>query len=394
MLCRLDIDWNPSMPAPSLEVMLSELIATPTISSVSPEFDGGNLVLVEKLASWLEDSGFTVEIIPLENYPNKANLIATLGAGEDGLVLSGHTDTVPYDDGLWTYDPFRLTLADGRFYGLGTADMKSFLALAIEAARGLDPAHLKHPLIIVGTADEESSMDGARMLTRLGRPQARYCVIGEPTDLHPVRMHKGIIMEAVRVIGRTGHSSDPERGLNALEGMHHVMSELLSWRDDLRRLHHPDFAVPYPTLNLGHVHGGDNPNRICASCELHFDLRPLPGMQIEELRKELHRRVGKALDGRGHQYETHPLFFGIEAFETPVDSTLVSLLTELSGYPAKAVAFGTEAPFFRDLGIETVIIGPGSIDQAHQPDEFIELTALPRTIMLLRGLIKHLCMHN
>lgn len=380
------------MPAPPLEHMLAELIATPSVSSVSPAFDGGNLALVEKLAGWLEDAGFRVEVIPLEHFPDKANLIATLGEGEDGLVLSGHTDTVPFDDGLWTHNPFRLTAADGRFYGLGTADMKSFLALAIEAARGLDPARLEHPLIIVGTADEESSMDGARMLTRLGRPRARYCVIGEPTDLRPVRMHKGIIMEAVRVTGHSGHSSDPDRGRNALEGMHHVMGELLAWRDELRGRHHPAFAVPYPTLNLGHVHGGDNPNRICASCELHFDLRPLPGMHIEALREELHHRVGRALEGRGLGFETHPLFFGIEAFETPADAALVATLVELSGHPAQAVAFGTEAPFFRDLGIETVVIGPGSIDQAHQPDEYIEQAALGQTVDMLRELIRRLCL--
>lgn len=379
------------MPAPSLDHMLAELIATPTVSSVSPEFDGGNLALVEKLAAWLEDAGFRVEIIPLEHFPDKANLIATLGEGEDGLVLSGHTDTVPFDDGLWTHDPFRLTTDNGRLYGLGTADMKSFLALAIEAARGLDPAQLKHPLIIVGTADEESSMDGARMLTRLGRPRARYCVIGEPTDLRPVRMHKGIIMEAVRVTGRSGHSSDPDRGRNALEGMYHVMGELLAWRDELRGYHHPAFAVPYPTLNLGHVHGGDNPNRICPSCELHFDLRPLPGMEIDALRSELQHRVGRALAGRGLAFETHPLFCGIEAFETPADATLVTMLTELTGHPAQAVAFGTEAPFFRDLGIETVVIGPGSIDQAHQPDEYIEQAALGQTVDILRTLIQRLC---
>lgn len=382
------------MAIPPLKVMLSELIAMPTISSVSPEFDRGNLEMVHLLASWLEDTGFSVEIIPLERFPNKANLIATLGAGEGGLVLSGHTDTVPFDEGSWTHNPFHLTSIDGRLYGLGTADMKSFLALAIEAARGLDRTRLKHPLIIVGTADEESSMDGARMLTRLGRPQAQYCVIGEPTDLKPVRMHKGIIMEAVRVIGHSGHSSDPRLGRNAIEGMYHVMSEMLSWRDDLQRLHHPAFAVPYPTLNLGHVHGGDNPNRICSNCELHFDLRPLPGMQIEDLREELRFRVNRALHGRDLRFETHPLFFGIEAFETPADAPLVRLLSQLSGHPAQAVAFGTEAPFFRDLGIETVIFGPGRIDQAHQPDEYIEQAALDQTVVLLRALIEHLCMHN
>ena len=380
------------MPAPPLDQMLAELIAMPTVSSVSPEFDMGNRELVNRIAGWLESAGFSVEVLPLETFPNKANFIATLGEGEDGLILSGHTDTVPWDDGLWHHDPFRLTADGGRLYGLGSADMKSFLGLAIEAARGLTPAQLRRPLIIVGTADEESSMDGARLLTRLGRPHARHCVIGEPTDLQPVHMHKGIAMEAVRITGRSGHSSDPSRGRNALDGMHRVLGELISWREELMRHRNEAFAVPYPTLNLGHIHGGDNPNRICPSCELHFDLRPLPGMSLEALREQLRERVDRALADTELDFETVALFPGIEAFQSPPEATVVNLLAELSGKPPRAVAFGTEAPFYAELGIETVIFGPGSIDQAHQPNEYIEQTALGQTVDILRALIRRLCL--
>lgn len=380
------------MPAPPLDQMLAELIAMPTVSSVSPEFDMGNRELVDRIAGWLEAAGFRVEVLPLESFPNKANFIATLGEGEDGLILSGHTDTVPWDDGLWNHDPFRLTADGGRLYGLGSADMKSFLGLAIEAARGLTPAQLRRPLIIVGTADEESSMDGARLLTRLGRPRARHCVIGEPTDLQPVHMHKGIAMEAVRITGRSGHSSDPARGRNALDGMHRVLGELIAWREDLMRHRNEAFAVPYPTLNLGHIHGGDNPNRICPSCEVHFDLRPLPGMSLETLREQLRDRIERTLADTGLSFETYALFPGIEAFQSPPESTVVELLAELSGKPPRAVAFGTEAPFYAELGIETVIFGPGSIDQAHQPNEFIEQAALGETVDILRALIRRLCL--
>lgn len=380
------------MSAPPLDQMLAELIATPSVSSVSPDFDMGNRDLVNRLAGWLEAASFQVEILPLEHAPGKANLIATLGDGEDGLILSGHTDTVPWDDGLWRHDPFRLTKDSGRLYGLGSADMKSFLGLAIEAARGLTRQQLRRPLIIVGTADEESSMDGARLLARLGRPRARHCVIGEPTDLQPVHMHKGIGMEAVRVLGRSGHSSDPERGRNALDGMHRVLGELIAWRTELARSHNnPAFAVPYPTLNLGHIHGGDNPNRICPSCELHFDLRTLPGMSLEALRVQLRERVAEALEGTGLEFETEALFPGIEAFESPAGASVVDLLATLSGKPPRAVAFGTEAPFYAELGIETVVFGPGSIDQAHQPDEFIEQSTLGQTVGILRALIRRLC---
>ena len=270
---------------PKLLDMIAALIASPSISSVNPDFDQGNRGVIELLAGWLSALGFRAEILPIADQPGKANLIATLGAGPGGLVLAGHTDTVPFDQGRWKHDPFRLTCADGRLYGLGTSDMKAFLALAVEAASSFTASQLQQPLIIVATADEESSMSGARALVEQNRPQARHALIGEPTGLRPVRMHKGILMEAIRLRGQSGHSSNPTLGNSALEAMHTVLGTLINWRSELQDRHHnPFFAVPVPTLNLGHIHGGDNPNRICADCELHLDLRPLPGMDIDELR--------------------------------------------------------------------------------------------------------------
>src|SRR5690606_37299728 len=227
--------------------------------------------------------GFEIEVLPIPGQPHKANLIATLGRGAGGLVLAGHTDTVPCDPDRWASDPFSLTERDGRLYGLGATDMKGFFPVALEAARRFDQSKLQQPLIILATADEESSMDGARLLAELGRPKARYAVVGEPTGMKPVRMHKGIMMERVRVQGLAGHSSNPALGNNALEAMHLVIADLLAFRSELQnRYRNPGFAVPVPTLNLGHIHGGDNPNRICGHCELQFDLRPLPGMQVVE----------------------------------------------------------------------------------------------------------------
>ncbi|HEY8386507.1 MAG TPA: M20/M25/M40 family metallo-hydrolase, partial [Porticoccaceae bacterium] len=164
--------------------MLRALIASNSISSVLPAVDHGNRAVIDLLASWLEDVGFRTEIMPLAD-PRKANLIATLGSGPGGLVLSGHTDTVPCDDSLWRSDPFALTERDNRFYGLGTSDMKGFFALAIEAARDFTAKDLQQPLIVLATADEESSMAGARALIEAGRPRARCAVIGEPTGLRP-----------------------------------------------------------------------------------------------------------------------------------------------------------------------------------------------------------------
>jgi len=377
---------------PDLTDMIDGLISAPSVSSVNADFDQGNRLVIDRLANWLDPLGYQVEIMPLPGQAGKANLIATLGQGPGGLVLAGHTDTVPWDEGRWSVDPFRLTQKDNRLYGLGTSDMKAFLALAIEAASRFDARQFHEPLILVATADEESSMAGARALVDARRPQARYAVIGEPTGLRPVRLHKGILMEAIHLRGRSGHSSDPSLGNNALEGMHKVIGELMRWRAELQAEHrNPLFDVPTPTLNLGHIHGGDNPNRICADCELHIDLRPLPGMEIEALRHAMQTRLARVVEGSGLELDCHPLFEGTPAMETPAASTIVRATEALTGYSASAVAFGTEGPYFNSMGMDTVVLGPGDIDQAHQPDEYLACDRIPPTLELLAQLIQRFC---
>lgn len=376
---------------PNLLEMIRGLINTPSVSCVSPDIDMSNRPVIELLANWLEPLGFKTEIQLLED-DNKANLIATLGTGDGGLVLSGHTDTVPCDDMLWRSSPFELTERDNRFYGLGTADMKSFLALAIEAASHFDAAQFKQPLIILATADEETSMAGAKAIAEAGFPKARFAVIGEPTGLKPIRAHKGMMMEAIRLTGQSGHSSNPALGHNALEAMHKVIGELMKWREELQAKHkNPFFEIPVPTMNFGHIHGGDNPNRICGSCELQIDIRPLPGMQLDDLRAELKTRLQHLLAGSNITLQTIPLFDGIAAVETPAESELVKICEKLTGHDAASVAFGTEAPFFKQMGMDAVVLGPGNIDQAHQPDEFLELASINPTVELLKQLIARFC---
>ena len=377
---------------PPLLDMIKDLIAINSVSSVDPNLDQGNRAVIELLANWLDDTGFQVEIMPLPGSTSKANLIATLGSGVGGLVLSGHTDTVPYDEGKWTHDPFSLTEADQRLYGLGTSDMKSFLALALEVSRELRAGDLKEPLILLATADEETSMAGAKALVDKARPQARHAIIGEPTGLRPVRMHKGILMESIHLQGRSGHSSDPSLGNSALEAMHTVIGTLLSWRNELQKNHRdPLFAVPVPTLNLGHIHGGDNPNRICPECELHIDLRPLPGMDLQELRGELHNRVLNSLQDTGIKIRFDALFEGVPAMETAADAPIVELVEKLTGHAPEAVAFATEAPFLSQLGMDAVVMGPGDIAQAHQPDEYLALDRIPPTIDILKQVVDTIC---
>jgi len=378
---------------PSLLEMLTDLIAAPSMSSVSPEFDTSNREVIDLLADWLERLGFAIEILPLQNQPHKANLIATLGKGPGGLILAGHTDTVPYDEGRWQHNPFRLTEHENRLYGLGTSDMKGFFALAIEAVLAFEAEQLKQPLIILATADEESSMDGAQALVDLGRPKARYAVIGEPTGLRPVNAHKGIMMEAVSLTGHSGHSSDPSLGVSALEGMYRVIGDLLAWREELQSKHHdPQFKVPVPTMNLGHIHGGDNPNRICGYCELHLDLRPIPGMELEALRDTLNNRLHRLLGESKLGWEVTPLFPGTPAMHTPTTSAIVQVAEKLTGYDSEAVAFCTEGPYLTELGIDTLILGPGDIAQAHQPDEYLALDRLHPTVNLLENLIRRFCL--
>lgn len=375
--------------------MMRELIAAPSMSSVSPAFDCSNQAVIELLAGWLENENFQVEISPLPRQPNKFNLIATLGEikpDSQGLMLSGHTDTVPYDEHLWQFDPFKLTEKSHRLYGLGTSDMKSFFALAIEAARQFDPKKLKQPLVILATADEESSMEGGQLINEQGCPYVSHAIVGEPTGLRPVNAHKGMMMEAIRLTGQSGHSSDPSLGVNAIEAMHKTMTNIMHWREELQQRYRDDrFMVSTPTLNLGHIHGGDNPNRICGGCELHFDLRPLPGMALAELRHELHQRLDSMFKDSPIQWQQFPLFHGTEAMHTHAESDIVKSCEEFTKQSAETVAFCTEGPYLANIGIEPIILGPGDIAQAHQPDEFLALNRLQPTIDLLANLIRRFC---
>lgn len=381
------------MQTPTLLEMMTRLIGEPSVSCTLPEWDQSNLGVIELLASWLEPLGFQCEVLPVPDYPGKANLVATRGSGDGGLVLAGHTDTVPFNAELWQSDPFTLTERDQRFYGLGSCDMKAFFALAIEAIKALDTRDLNAPLIILATADEESSMSGARALANSGYPRARYAVVGEPTSLTPVRMHKGIMMESLRIKGGAGHSSNPALGASALDAMHSALGTLLSFRQELQENHQNSaFDVSVPTLNLGCVHGGDNPNRICGQCDLEYDLRPLPGMNIANLREEVDKRLAPIADQFGVELTHEPLFPGVPSFETAKTADLVATAERLTGQASKAVAFATEAPFLQSLGMETIVLGPGSIDQAHQPDEYLAFDQIQPTIDLLQQLIQRYCL--
>lgn len=376
---------------------LTELIAHRTISSDNPALDTGNREATEAFANRLEDAGFACDITSLPGREDKVNLVARLGdaaqARESGLVFAGHIDTVPYDDEGWDSDPFELIERDDKLFGLGSTDMKGFLALAAGIASEYADRRLAAPLSLVVSADEECGMDGARAMVDSGHAPGRYCVIGEPTGLVPIRRHKGIFMETIETLGASGHSSNPALGANAIDAMHQAIAAIRELRDELAGREIADgFPVPHATLNLGAINGGDAANRIPARCRLDIDLRFLPGMEIEPLRTELRKRVSAALTHSDCELRFTDLFAGTPAFETAADSPIVTACEQLSGNRVAAVDFGTEGAFYNAMGMDTVVLGPGDIADAHQPNEYLGLDRIAPMQKILRGLVDRFCL--
>ena len=376
---------------PKTRDMIAQLIATPSVSCLHADLDMSNRGVIDLVAGWAESLGFSIEIQTVD--ARKFNLIARAGSGSDGLVLSGHTDTVPCDPALWSSDPFEARESDDRIYGLGSCDMKSFLALALEASSHANFDKLKRPLTLVATADEETTMSGAKLIADNGEKLGRYCVIGEPTGLSPIRQHKGNLTMSVEYLGRSGHASDPGLGNNALDGMHQFMTALYAYRDRIQHQYSdPAFTIPTPTMNLGHIHGGDNSNRICGSCLLLIDIRYLPAMSFATLKADIEQIAAEVAESRSLSVSTQTFGAGTPAMDTPEASEIAQYLTHLTAKKTGSVAFGTEAPYFNSMQTETVVIGPGSINQAHQPDEFLPLEHIDPTIKMLDDLIGHFCM--
>lgn len=378
---------------PPLSEMLDRLIATPSVSSIDPALDCGNAKVNELLSDWLEDLGFAIRLEAVPGHADKTNLIALRGSGTPELVFAGHTDTVPFDEGQWHCDPFLADRRGGRLYGLGSADMKSFFALVIEALRDQPPGRQTAPLAVLATADEESGMAGARQLVAADLALGPRVLIGEPTGLRPVRAHKGIFMLRVVLLGRSGHSSDPRLGRSALEGMHAVLTALVNLRNDLAsRYADSRFDPPVPTVNFGRIRGGDNPNRICARCELDIDLRLTPGMSLATARARVESTVRESVADRDLEVQFISLFDGVEPLDTPASCGLLQAAEQLCGCRGDAVSFATEGPFFARLGADAVILGPGDIAVAHQPDEYLELARIEPCVEQLRSLYQSFCL--
>ncbi|KTF12290.1 acetylornithine deacetylase [Pseudoalteromonas sp. H105] len=380
------------MSLPSFMSMYQQLIAAPSISSMDESLSMSNKGVIDLLTHWCQELGFECEVTELSGVKGRFNLLAKRGVGDGGLMLAGHTDTVPFDDSRWNFDPFKLNESDNKLYGLGSIDMKGFFAFVLQAISELDKANQTQPILILATADEETTMAGAQQICQHPNLKPARCIIGEPTDMTPVFTHKGHMSTAIRVVGRSGHSSDPERGLNAIEVMHHVISKLLTLKHELKNKYSVEhFVIPYPTLNLGHIHGGDNANRICGCCEMHIDMRPLPGLSVQELQAMLLKIAADINNQYPNTVSVIDMHEPIPAFTGSTDSALVKLAEKISGEKAVAVNYCTEAPFIQQLGCETIVMGPGSINQAHQPDEFLAIEKIKPSQKMITEMIQASC---
>lgn len=380
---------------PDFSSALTQLIASPSISSTSESWDQGNLDIIQLLATWFEQLGFEITIQQVPHTRNKFNLLAKLGQGTGGLLLAGHSDTVPFDDNRWHSDPLKVTTKNDKFYGLGTCDMKGFFAFILQACKSLSTKDLNRPLYILATADEETTMAGARFFTQTQAIKPDVAVIGEPTGLVPVIMHKGHMSHRISIKGQSGHSSKPDLGINAIEIMHQAMTMLLKLKADLALNYQNEaFDVPVPTLNLGAISGGDNANRICGHCTLDIDMRALPGISDQELINWLAQALkplAEKYPGRVSFEELHP---SSPSFAEKSSSALVSFAEEISCHHCCAVNYATEAPYIQQLGCQTIVMGPGSIDQAHQPDEFLAFSEIDKTEQILMKLIQRYCLSS
>ncbi|MEW6998793.1 acetylornithine deacetylase [Colwelliaceae bacterium BS250] len=378
---------------PNFNQSLTELIAAPSISSTCSSMDQSNAGVINLLASWFEQLGFTITLQHVPDSRGKMNLLAKLGDGEGGLLLSGHSDTVPFDQQRWQSDPFTIKQADDKFYGLGTCDMKGFFAFILQACKGLNVKQMKKPLYVLASADEETTMAGARFFIESQLAKPDVAVIGEPTNLVPIIMHKGHMSHRISVQGKSGHSSQPYKGINAIEVMFLVIKNLLQLKQDLKANYkNESFTVTEPTLNFGAIKGGDSSNRICGDCYLDIDLRSLPGIKDEELVSWLSdalKPIAEQYPGRVTMQELHP---SSPAFAEDKDSELVTTAEKVSGHCCQVVNYATEAPFIQQLGCQTIVLGPGSIEQAHQPDEFLAFDQIKPTEKILLDLIQHYCL--
>lgn len=371
--------------------ILERLIGFATVSRDS------NWELIEYVREFLGARGIDSTLYP-DASARKANLYARVGpAVEGGVMLSGHTDVVPVDGQSWSSPPFQLQEHSGRLWARGAADMKGFLACALRAADRAASRRLRVPLHLAFSYDEEVGCLGVRSLIedlRTRKPRPAFCIVGEPTSLSVATGHKGKTALRARCRGVAAHSAAPERGVNAI----HLACELIGAtrrrQSEIAQAGPRDssYAVPYTTLHVGVIHGGTALNIVPEHCEVDLEIRNLPADDptaiLAGIRADAAAITSNTRSG-GIELE---LLHEYPALRTPQDSKVVELAAALTGgRKTIQVDFGSEAGLFSgELGIPTVVCGPGSIDQAHKPDEFVGLDQLQRCDAMLDRLLEAL----
>jgi acetylornithine deacetylase len=377
-------------PTPDALAWAQRLVRLNTVS------DQSNLALIECIADHLRSLGVEPRLT-WDDERRKANLFATLGVGKPGgIVLSGHTDTVPWDGQAWTTDPLGAQVRDERLYGRGSADMKGWIGIVVACTQALLEADAPHAIHYAFSYDEEVGGFGARRmiadLAAAGLAPAQ-CIVGEPTEMIPAIAHKGVHRWRCCIRGKAAHSSLTPSAVNAVEAGARLVAHIADigdrWRD--RGPFHPGFDVPYSTAATCVMHGGIADNVVPEECRVHYEFRNLPGTDEGAMQQEVLARAAqlepamKAVDAdSGFHFEA---FASMPAFQAPADDPVVRLAQRLAGTERTAlVAFGTEAGLFQRAGMATVICGPGSIGQAHQADEYVSLAQLAACEAFVRGL--------
>jgi acetylornithine deacetylase len=363
--------------------MLRRLVGFDTTSRES------NLTLIDFVREWLDRHRIESQLV-FDETGRKANLYATIGPLDvGGIMLSGHTDVVPVDGQDWHSDPFAVSAGDGKLFGRGTSDMKSFIAVILARLPELVARRLRVPIHLALSYDEEVGCRGVRRLIAAlaERPvRPRLCIVGEPTSMQPVIGHKGKRSFHCSVHGFECHSAMTHLGVNAVEAAAELVAELKAMARRKRDLgpFDADFVPPYTTIHTGRISGGTALNIVPRDCSFDFEYRLLPGDDpdgpIEALRAVVENRLLPEM--RAVRPEASISFAELSAFPglaTEPDAEITRLVLALTGANGTGkVAFGTEAGLFHAAGIPTVVCGPGSIEQAHKPDEFIELDQILR----------------
>lgn len=374
--------------------LLAKLVSFDTVSRNS------NLELIEWVKTYLEGFGARIDIIKNDE-GDKANLIASFGPQvSGGIVLSGHSDVVPIDGQDWYSDPFVLRQEDGKLYGRGTADMKGFSACLLALAPKIASANLQKPIIYALSYDEEVGCTGApRMIDYIAQNYAPIdaCIVGEPTDMKTVSAHKGVATFKVEIIGHEAHSSRTDKGVSAIMAAIPIINLI----DKLGRdLANPNsiFEPKGTSLTIGNINGGTAFNILAAKCDFVFDIRYEPDLDIKPIIAQIQKSVedaDKELKSRfSHCGASLTQLSFVEGLALRTESMAEQIARAINGdNETIAVSYAAEAGLFQSRAIPTIICGPGSILDAHQPNEYIAISEIEKCISFLEKIILRQCQH-